>query len=219
MLSILGLAGLAFAAALWPDTSGGDDETTSPDKSERAQTPDLDKDDILNLADAAPDDPAEDYQDELIVPVIADIIEGTDDDDVLVGTDGDDTFSDSGGKDTLIGWVGDDVFYGDDDAEGDTMIGGDGNDIFYAGAGDEITGGPGDDDFRFGLHDPVYIADFNPDDDKIILEYDANTPAPDLQTADLDDGIGLFADGKHVATFGGIPSLDLKDVHLVPEAA
>lgn len=219
MLPIFGLFGLALAAALWPDTSAETEESASDNTADGIKSSDPETADILNAADAAPIGPLEAHHDDLIHAVVDTQLAGTDETDVLQGSDDADRISGGPGGDTLFGGGGDDVLYGDDDAEGDALLGGDGNDIIYAGLGDHVTGGSGDDEVHLDADGPVFIADYSPDDDKIILEYDPSAPAPLLETRDVADGIGLFADEQHVATFGGIAVLNVKDVHLVPEVA
>ncbi len=219
MLPIFGLFGLALAAALWPDASTEAEDSTSDSTAEGVKASDPETADILDAADAAPDGPSEAAHDDLNLAPAATALSGTDNIDVLQGSEGNDRISGGPGGDSLFGGSGDDVLYGDDDAEGDVLLGGDGNDIIYAGAGDHVTGGSGDDDFHIDANGPVFVADYSPDDDKIILEYDPSAPTPLLETRDVAEGIGLFADNRHVATFGGIATLNVKDVHLVPEAA
>lgn len=219
MLPILGLFGLALAAALWPDSETEPTDTDTEAAPEKAKTEVPEAADLLNASDAASEDDVVAKQDDFVLLSAAEGITGTSEDDVLSGSEADDRMSGSAGSDTLLGGDGDDILYGDDDAEGDELIGGHGNDILHAGGGDYLHGGAGDDEFRLEEDEPVFIADYSPDDDKIILEYDPTAPLPVLETQEMEDGIGLFADSKHVATFGGILSLDVKDVHLVPEAA
>lgn len=100
--------------------------------------------------------------------------------DVLFGRVGDDTLNAGGGNDTLFGDVGNDYLIGGDgnDSLGgaigaDTLIGGAGSDSFYYnnfGEGvtlDPVTGVPVT--TGFGTN-PDQIGDFNPSEDKFILQ-------------------------------------------------
>lgn len=206
MLSILSLCGLALAATLLPTSADDSDDAPKSDSSVESKSTDQDVNAIDSLADNA--DEAE-----------GDALIGTDTPDVLIGAAGEDTIHGGGGSDLINGGDGDDILYGDDDAEGDNLIGGDGNDTFFAGAGDHIEGGQGDDRFYMDDEGPVFIADYNPDDDWIIIEYDPQEPLPELETEAAEDGIQLFAGQKHVATFGGIAVLDVEKIHLIPDPA
>ena len=217
MLSILGLFGVALAAAVWPDGSVSD----SGEKSAQAVDSKADQAEAPQMTDdaSATGLSSGEYEDDLIDDPIYEMMTGTDDDDWLLGSDGEDTMDGGAGADILDGGYGDDLINGADDDEGDDLIGGDGNDQFWIGAGDHVEGGSGDDDFHLSEAKASFIADYNPDNDKIIFAYDADGPVPELDQQEAEDGIRLLADGKHVATFGGVATFDLTKVYLVAEPA
>ena len=215
MFPILSLLGVALATAFWPDSSGDSAKTEKDVDSEAARAEAPDPTENAEFASSSDGD----FGDELIESSDFAATEGTDNDDVLIGTDAADTLSGQRGADQILAGDGDDLIYGTDDAEGDQLIGGDGHDQIWVGADDHAEGGAGDDVFHLGEATDAMIADYNPDNDRIIFAYDPNEPVPTLRQEDSDDGIRLFADDQHVATFGGIATFDLDDVHLVPAAA
>jgi len=108
-------------------------------------------------------------------------------DDIIAGSDGDDLIIGAADGGTIEGGSGDDILTGvaaaKDQASGITdlvgdahheLIGGDGNDSIMAGAGDIAIGGAGNDAFFLdgtpsGSNSLVEIADFDPDEDQIIV--------------------------------------------------
>lgn len=216
MLSILGLCGLAFAAAILPNAIGDTDNDQAHDSDGAHSENTASKAAEIGSIAIGEDEAAGDH---LPKAEETQTVSGTDLADVLFGSDVADTIHGNAGADMIYGGNGDDVLYGAEDAEGDIMIGGDGHDTFFAGADDNVIGGSGDDRVFLEGDGPVFIDDYNPDDDQIILEYDPAEPAPALTTHEVETGIGLFANGKHVATFGGIATLDTEDVNLIPDAA
>lgn len=132
MFSIVGLLGVAFAAAIWPEGTAdqADEETAQAVDSEadQAEAPQM-------LEDASATGPLSgDFEDDLIFDPIFETIAGTDGDDWLEGSDAQDWMTGGAGADLLSGGGGDDLINGADDAEGDDLIGGDGNDQIWAGA-------------------------------------------------------------------------------------
>ncbi len=147
-----------------------------------------------------------------------DRLDGGDGDDVLTGYLGDDTLIGGDGADMLNGGGGNDLLIGTDDDDTDFLNGGSGDDRIEAGVGDHLNGGTGADTFAVLNNGGAFIDDFDPAEDVIELGYD--TVPPVLTTANGDDGLTLFADGEAVATLGGVTTLDLSTVRLIPlEAA
>lgn len=94
--------------------------------------------------------------------------------DKLIGGDGDDTLYGSDGDDILSGNDGDDTLYGDDrwGSDGDDVLdGGAGNDVLWGGRGSNtMTGGAGSDVFYIGMGYNQVITDFDPTQDRIVLD-------------------------------------------------
>lgn len=237
MLPIFSFFGLALAAAFWPDSQPETTADTRGDADAADKTAsgtlghDFGTDDaVLSFASsktaeapsphaAADEDDADDYQDDLIGGDEDDVLSGTKGQDLMYGFAGDDVLSGGAGSDTLDGGSGDDVIIGDDDTEADHLIAGDGHDQVRLGDGDTATGGSGDDIFRIDAHGIAHITDYNPDDDRVEVIYDARGPIPELATEQTDDGVNLLADGDLVAVFSGATVIDTSLVEMVPEAA
>lgn len=109
--------------------------------------------------------------------------------------DGNDILYGRNGNDALLGGKGDDTLKGNQD--NDRLVGGAGDDDLYGGSGrDRLTGAVGADDFRWevdygdtnlslgGPRDT--ITDFNPDQDRIILEL-ADVGVTDMSSVRLID--------------------------------
>ncbi|MEM7439218.1 MAG: calcium-binding protein [Pseudomonadota bacterium] len=160
----------------------------------------------------------------------SDTIDGGADADSISGDAGDDTLWGAGGADTLFGGEGDDVLNGASDESStnedgsvdgtDTLDGGDGDDRLILGASDQGTGGAGADTFSIdeavagsGL---ATVADFDPAEDVLSLEYtatndaDGNPVVPTVTVVDFADGSGAFIelDGVQVASVTGAQGLD-----------
>lgn len=146
-----------------------------------------------------------------------DRLEGGDGDDRLAGEDGDDRLTGGAGDDRMIGQAGRDALAGGTgrdllrggtgadvlagQAGKDRLIGGAGADILKGGgAGDLLEGGAGDDQlkggkgrdrFVFGAdHGDDYIADFNPDQDRIRLEI-SGLGFEDLEIRAAEEGVEI----------------------------
>ena len=155
----------------------------------------------------------------------ADGIIGGDGDDYIAGDDGDDRLQGYLGDDTLIVGNGDDVLFGgsgddlldgrDVDAGQGFLNGGSGDDVLLAGVGDNLNGGTGADQFGLTIGGNAFIDDFDPDEDRISVSYDAQGDAPIVRYEDTDEGALLIADGQIVATFAGHAALDLAGVPIV----
>lgn len=218
MFSILSLFGVALAAAMWPDAKADDDDTPQTARDVDSEGDRADALEVLGDADAAGLSEA-DFGDDLITDPFFEELIGSAEADILIGTDGDDHIMGGFGQDVLQGGAGNDMLDGTDDDQQDELIGGEGHDQIWLGADDKAVGGAGDDEFYVGAAEAAFIADYNPDNDRIIFEYDETAPAPRLEQQDSDDGIRLIADGKHVATFGGNAQFDVSKVHLKAVAA
>lgn len=146
---------------------------------------------------------------------------------LVMGTQGDDLIF-SGGGEVVRGWSGDDTLITDGDS---TLRGGSGDDTLMSiGGGALLRGGDGEDTFiiapvdatedgelldRSGaVVDPTVIADFNPDEDQLVLDLrgSAFVPADDepviLTGIAAPDGDGLMVqvNGVNVvqlANYGG----------------
>lgn len=146
-------------------------------------------------------------------------------DDALAGGYGDDTLTGGAGADTLDGGAGNDVLFGHSEAESDDAVdflnGGSGDDILWLGAGDYGAGGEGADTFEMcdiGAGDPpMQICDFNPDEDHLVVLYDADMhPDPQLTVEESEDGSSatLLIDGVPLANLTNGASVDLSQITL-----
>ncbi|WP_120500045.1 calcium-binding protein [Roseovarius sp. EL26] len=167
-----------------------------------------------------------------------DLMKGGSGDDALHGYLGNDTLVGHAGQDSLFGGHGDDVVDGRDennfdpnkteddnvDPTGDYLNGGKGNDIIFADANDTITGGDGADslilsDWIKQNHQTV-IFDFDPDEDRLMVLYDAEeTPTPELtieQDGDDETQQQVYLEGEYVATVFAKTALTQHNITLVP---
>lgn len=224
MLPILTFLSIAFAASLWPDSSGEESsgpETASGDlgASGTSTGEDGDANSPLSFASASAASTTDTLADS---DSADDTIIGTDEDDMLFGEDGNDTLFGGAGEDVLDGGAGNDFIFGDEDAEGDELIGGEDHDDLWVGSADTATGGSGDDTFHLAdeAEEAPVITDFNPDDDTVAVYYDAKGPVPQLKTEQTEDGnVRLLANDEVVAIFTGNRESDLEDIVLVREFA
>lgn len=213
MLPILSLFGLALASIFVPDAQ--DDTDTRTDHNADHVSDQMAVAQSSDAVDASPLDSALGPEFAATDPSESAVLTGTSDTDEIWGHGGDDMLSGGMGADTLHGGAGHDILFGDDDAEGDELHGGDGHDKIYAATDDRVSGGDGDDVFNLSTDAAAYVADFNPDDDRVEVVYDKSLPAPELTTQGSDDGVHLFADGELVALFGGVSELDVETVALI----
>jgi Ca2+-binding RTX toxin-like protein len=139
--------------------------------------------------------------------------------DWLAGGAGNDVLSGGGSQDTLDGGAGNDTLRGG--AAADMLNGGEGDDVISLGVGDIAMGGDGADTFQlqdFGPGLPVAeITDYDPDQDQIVVVYDAaQHTAPELSTAAIDgsEDVTLLLDGVAVALIRSGAMLDLSAITL-----
>lgn len=150
---------------------------------------------------------------------------------LVMGTQGDDLIF-SGGGEVVRGWSGDDTLITDGDS---TLRGGSGDDTLMSiGGGALLRGGDGEDTFiiapvdftedgellnRSGATvDPTLIADFNPDEDRLVLDLrgSAFVPADDepviLTGVAAPDGDGLMVqmNGVNVVQLSGYGGDDMQ---------
>jgi len=151
----------------------------------------------------------------------ADTVNGDTGDDEVAGGLGDDLLTGGAGRDVLEGGAGNDSLDGGPDAETDFLNGGLGDDLLSLGAGDVGNGGEGADSFALrdiGTGDaPPQIADFNPQEDALLVLYDATLHPDPMLSLTVDEGSGtvtLLLDGVPLAalTNGALP--DLSQVQL-----
>jgi Ca2+-binding RTX toxin-like protein len=152
----------------------------------------------------------------------AQLLIGEDGAEHLIGGAGDDGLMGSGGADTLDGGAGHDALFGMDDDEADLLIGGAGHDALTLGAGDTGLGGEGEDEFALADYGPdtppAVIADYSPDEDHIVLVYDAALhPEPVLSMAQVEgtDDMSVLLDGVQVAIVQGALGLTEADIQLL----
>lgn len=158
-----------------------------------------------------------------------DWLDGGDGNDSLYGGAGDDRLSGGLGDDLLVGGAGSDVLHGghgDDTLDGrldgtaDFLNGGSGDDILRGGAGDQMHGGTGRDRFEieeFGA-DPVTIADFNPDEDLLVIIHD-NPATAQVMLQAQGGGLALMLDGQVAALLPDTAPFDPALVRLVQRGA
>lgn len=146
--------------------------------------------------------------------------------DVLYGGRGADLFSansfDLAGEDTIYGGAGDDHIWDanvpHDDGPNTSLIdGGSGDDIIGFDGGSTVTGGAGNDSLSafidIGVDDPTQITDFNPAEDRLMVNLTLGngvTPA-ELTLTDWANGQGadLRYGDEVLAQIGGAQGLDL----------
>jgi RTX calcium-binding nonapeptide repeat (4 copies) len=232
MLGLMGLLGALFAGIV-ADSVMVSDHRADDDDAPPPENPPADADDLLVGpephvdGDAPPMQGATDTSDEpepgpIDGPADGQVLIGGSGDDQLQGGDGDDGLVGDAGADTLIGGAGDDALIGNDDAAADVLIGGDGDDALSLGHGDTGTGGAGDDsftlaDFGPGLA-PSVIKDYTPDQDRIVLLYDADVhPDPWVMTQAIEgtDDVSVLLDGIEIAIVQGAAGLMDTDIQLL----
>lgn len=199
MFAILGLVGLALSTVMitGPDWSEQDTATDSDDSATDLSEPDAE---IVSV-DAILGETASGISEQ--TPNDAQIFSGSADDLVETGS-GNDLVDAEGGNDTIFAGAGDDEIHG-----------GRGDDVLLAGVGDNLNGGTGADQFGLTIGGNAFIDDFDPDEDRISVSYDAQGDAPIVRYEDTDEGALLIADGQIVATFAGHAVLDLAGVPIV----
>lgn len=145
-----------------------------------------------------------------------DVLSGGAGDDSLHGMWGNNILDGGAGQDTLMGGRGDDVLYGRDPdaAEQDYLNGGSGNDHIIAGAGDIANGGAGADTFVIeAANGVVTVDDFNPDEDRLEVEYQGTVPV--ITTQLTDSGTDVMADGTTIAVLKGVTDFDPSTIGLL----
>ena len=152
-----------------------------------------------------------------------DTLHGDAGDDALVGGSGQDLLAGGTGSDTLDGGAGHDTIWGqtedDPDATADFLNGGTGDDTLMLGAGDYGNGSDGQDAFHLldisADDPPMQITDFNPQEDTLLVMYDAVThPDPQLTLETSNNGTILLLDGVPLASLHHIAHLDLNSITL-----
>jgi len=161
----------------------------------------------------------------------ADLLKGQGGADRLAGEDGDDRLKGGTGDDRLTGGAGDDRMIGQ--AGRDALAGGTGRDLLRGGTGadvlagqagkdrliggagdDQLKGGKGRDRFVFGAdHGDDYIADFNPDQDRIRLEV-SGLDFDDLEIRAAEDGVEIDT-GQGTILLAGVDAEDLDPEHFL----
>ena len=149
-----------------------------------------------------------------------DSLQGGTGNDSLDGGYGRDLLAGGGGADVVDGGEGSDTLWGqwpdEADQDADFLNGGGGDDLLMLGAGDYGHGGAGAD--VFGLLDigpndpPIQITDFNPEEDALVVLYDA-AQHPDPQLSVETDANGgatrLMLDGITLANLTNVSGIDL----------
>lgn len=149
-----------------------------------------------------------------------DALSGQGGNDWLAGGEGDDLMRGGGGEDTLDGGAGNDTLEGGQSVP-DFLNGGDGDDALSLGAGDYGHGGAGEDVFSLvdwvGQGGLATISDFDPEEDAIVVVYDAAqtlTPEVTLEPTDAGD-MTILVDGDPVAFVAGGSGLTLSDIRMM----
>ena len=154
-----------------------------------------------------------------------DLLAGGSGDDALAGGYGDDTLTGGAGADTVDGGAGNDVLFGQSEGVAESLVdflnGGAGDDTLRLDAGDYGHGGDGADGFELcdiGAGDPpMQICDFNPDEDHLVVLYDADMhPDPQLSVEESEDGTSatLLIDGVPLANLTNGASVDIAQITL-----
>lgn len=148
------------------------------------------------------------------------VVWGDDSDD---DQDGDDVLTAHDGQVTLHGGQGNDRLAAHDGGSGDPSVvdmlyGGDGDDELTLGAGDTGDGGSGSDRFVMdaGLESAARIADWNGNDDRIVVNYvgtAANPPEVEVVQAGAD--AHLVVDGEVLAVLQDTDADDVGNIDLV----
>ena len=173
-----------------------------------------------------------------------DQLRGGSGDDTLIGGNGNDTLQAGSGRDWLAGGMGDDLLIAgegqdtlDGDAGDDTLVGaflaeagewghylngGDGDDVLRIGGTDIATGGTGADRFEIGAPGAVGVAtimDFDPEQDEIVVFYNAAGPVPTITLAPggLPEDVTLLLDGQPLAQVVGGGVLTPGAIRLLPD--
>lgn len=142
--------------------------------------------------------------DRLIGQAGQDVLKGGSGRDLLRGGGGDDVLAGQAGKDRLIGAAGADILKGG--GAGDLLEGGSGN--------DRLAGGKGRDRFVFGAdHGDDYIADFNPDQDRIRLDI-AGLGFDDLEIRAAEEGVEIDT-GDGTILLEGVDAEELDPEHFL----
>ena len=142
--------------------------------------------------------------DRLIGQAGQDVLKGGTGTDLLKGGGGADVLAGQAGKDRLIGAAGADILKGG--GAGDILEGGSGN--------DRLTGGKGRDRFVFGAdHGDDYIADFDPDQDRIRLTI-SGLGFDDLEIRAAEDGVEIDT-GDGTILLEGVDADDLNPEHFL----
>lgn len=133
-----------------------------------------------------------------------DVLEGGTGRDLLRGGAGADVLAGQAGKDRLIGAAGADI-----------LKGGGAGDLLDGGAGDDrLTGGKGRDRFVFGAdHGDDYIADFNPDQDRIRLDI-AGLGFDDLEIRAAEEGVEIDT-GEGTILLEGVDAEEFGPEHVL----
>jgi Ca2+-binding RTX toxin-like protein len=152
----------------------------------------------------------------------ADWVAGGYDDDVLYGGGGQDTLDGNAGNDTLWGFDPD-APQNDTGDDTDFLNGGTGNDTLMIGAGDYAHGGDGADEFTLGdwigEGDFAHISDYNPDEDDIVVLYDAAAhpdPHVELVTEEGSNDATVLLDGIPLALITDGAGLTVSVLTLMP---
>lgn len=156
-----------------------------------------------------------------------DALDGGEGADWLSGGYGNDVLSGGAGQDTLDGCAGNDTLWGFDDQDqsdgGDFLNGGTGDDVLMIGAGDFAHGGEGADDFVLGDWigdgDVAHISDYNPNEDDIVVLFDAVAhpdPHVELITEDGSDDATVLLDGIPLAVIANGAGLSVDALTLMP---
>lgn len=135
-----------------------------------------------------------------------DVIAGDTGNDVLAGNGGNDALTGNAGSDTLNGGQGDDTLRGnsavEDDGDADVIDAGAGNDDLFLGDGDRGIGGLGQD--RFLIEGDATVADFDLNDDMLVLEYEGDTAPELVSQVDTNAAIELTFSTGEVVTLAGL---------------
>lgn len=150
-----------------------------------------------------------------------DTLNGTAGEDSLSGGIGNDTLNGLGGHDSLDGGLGEDTLNGGDGNDtligglgDDRLNGGNGNDILFGGLNDDtLSGGAGADVFHFGtLAGDDTILDFNPGEDRIVLDNGFQVTSSKVRDANHDGVKDLTI---NLTGGNSVTLLGVTDIHAV----